>query len=146
MTLTYGIVDVFFYTLMVVALIGVIIFMCIDIANSIKLSNLQSQIKKLDKDYIDFVKEIKSQDLLNAVALLSSACLYRISLIKEDEKIYNIEKTIMTKAWKEIRMKLINELRWEIESTTPDFHPDIYEAIQRIIHLIQTNELTPKMK
>ena len=62
MILTYGIVDVFFYTLMVVVLIGLIIFMCIDIANSIKLSKLQSQIKKLDKDYIDVVKEIKSQD------------------------------------------------------------------------------------
>lgn len=50
----------------------------------------------------------------------------------------------MTKAWKNVRLKLINELIKELKMSTPDKHVEIYEAANKILFMIRTGELTPK--
>lgn len=138
--------DIIFYILSTIALLGVIICMSIDIASSYKVIKLNRQIKDYDQKYKDVVLQEMPEELLTAISLISGACLYRISLLKDNDTIDNLERLILTKAWQEVRIKLINELKTEIETSNPNKYSDIYGAIQQIIRLIQSGELTPKTK
>lgn len=115
--------------------------MAFDLPDVIRGKKLISQIKTLDTDYTSIMSNETSEELITFSSLLSNACTYRIFLLDESDK---IEKLIMTKAWKNVRLKLINELIKELKMSTPDKHVEIYEAANKILFMIRTGELTPK--
>lgn len=115
--------------------------MCFELSNAIRERKLRNQINTLDLDYLTIMKQEMSEETMTISSLISAACLYRIQCLDKKDR---IEYFIMTKAWKDVRLKLINEVIKEVNASTPNKHVEIYEAANKIVSLIQTGELTPK--
>lgn len=130
-----------FFTIVFFIFLLILIFMCFELSNAFRERKLRSQINTLDLDYLEIMKQEMSEETMTISSLLSAACLYRIQCLDKKDK---IEYLIMTKAWKDVRLKLISEVIKEVNTSAPDKHIEIYEAAHKIVSLIQTGELTPK--